>query len=397
MPPASLVTAPPPPDLETHDARADDAAWRIVEVEPIALRIPFATPVKIASGAARPFVETLLVRLLTRSGLVGWGETQAWRRQGSAESLPRMVAAVRDHLAPAVLGRSCFDIAPIAADMDAALWHSLYTQAAILDALVDLQGRALGLPAHRLFGGRCRDRLEACAVLTIRPSLAETLASAEAFFDRGFRAFTVKVGIDAAADLRNVRGLRERFGDDVLIRVDANASMRFDDALMLLRRIEPFGIDAAEQLLAIDDLAGMAELARRFPIPVMADECVATGADLVDVIRHRAASSVQTKVAKNGGLWRGRGLWAIADAAGMRIYPGNHPSTTLATASVLHLAASWPGALMEGPFAAGVSGALAEDIAVAPLRTDGPCFLVPDGPGFGVEIDERRVEKLRVA
>ena len=48
-----------------------------------------------------------------------------------------------------------------------------------------------------------------------------------------------------------------------------------------------------------------------------------------------------------------RKLWTIAAAAGLRIYPGNHPSTSIATVSVVHLAAAWPGPLLEGAFAVG--------------------------------------------
>src|SRR4029450_10921276 len=56
-----------------------------------------------------------------------------------------------------------------------------------------------------------------------------------------------------------------------------------------------------------------------------------------------------------------------ASAAGMRIYPGNHPSTSVATAAVAQLCAAWPGPLMEGVFAVGVSGALGADIVTDPL------------------------------
>jgi muconate cycloisomerase len=205
----------------------------------------------------------------------------------------------------------------------------------------------------------------------------------------------MKVGVDPRADLRNVAAIREALGDDVIIRVDANAGMDFDSALALVKAIEPYGIDAAEQLLPIWDLDGMAELARRTDIPLMTDECVATDHDLIAVIKKRAATVVQTKIAKNGGIWRSRQLWAIAKAAGMRIYPGNHPSTSIATIAAAHLAASWPGPLLEGAFAVGI-GTLAEDVVTEPVGLDGNCVRVPDTPGLGVTLDEDRVRAMRV-
>jgi len=119
-----------------------------------------------------------------------------------------------------------------------------------------------------------------------------------------------------------------------VLRVDANGALSYDAALSLLRKLEPYDIDAAEQPIAIWDLEGLAALARATGIPIMADESVSTDHSLLEVIRRRAATVVQTKIAKNGGMYRVWRLWALASAAGIRIYPGNHPSTSVATAAV---------------------------------------------------------------
>jgi len=61
-------------------------------------------------------------------------------------------------------------------------------------------------------------------------------------------------------------------------------------------------------------------------------------------------------------------LWHLAAAAGMRIFPGNHPSTSIATAAAAHICGAWPGPLMEGPFAVGRCGTLATDIVTKPIE-----------------------------
>lgn len=369
---------------------------RITRVETVPLRIPFSTPFKIAQGAARPFAEVFIVRLHTDAGVEGIGETQAWRRQGSSETLHSLQATVRDHFTPLLVGRSPFEANAIMPALEDAVYHSLYAQAAVSDALFDLQGKLLGVPVHALLGGRCREVMSACAVLPLKPAVEETVAHAARLFEEGFRSFTIKVGVDSAADFVNVRELRRQLGDDAILRVDANAGMDLDGAIALLRRLEPFGLDAAEQLLPAWDLQGMAELARRTPVPLMADECMSTDHDLIDIVRSRAASIVQTKIAKNGGIWHIRRLWPIAAAAGLRIYPGNHPSTSVATAASLHLGAAWAGPLLEGAFAVGLMN-LAEDIVRRPLVMNGPVIAVPDGPGLGIELDERQLDKFRVS
>ena len=264
---------------------------KITELETIPLRLPFAQPFKISQGA-RETLETLIVRVHTDEGIIGIGETQAWRRQGSAELLWSLVRTIKDHFEPLIAGRSPFDIGGILNTLNEALYNTLYAQAAVADALYD--------------------------------------------------------------------------------------------------------IDAAEQPIAIWDLDGLAALCRATSIPIMADESVSTDHSLLEVIRRRAATVVQTKIAKNGGMYRVWRLWALASAAGMRIYPGNHPSTSVATAAVAQLCAAWPGPLMEGVFAVGVSGALGADIVTEPIVPVNGEIRVPSGPGLGVELDSDAISRFRI-
>ena len=369
---------------------------RITGIECIPLNIPFKTPFKIASGAAREVMETLIVRITTDQGVAGIGETQAWRRQGSAETLPGLVSVIRRQFEPLLLGRSPFDIARIMHDLEARMFHTYYAQAAVGDALYDIVGKLLGVPVHQLIGGQARERVRVAAVLTMKGTVGSTLEQAAEFREQGFRHLVLKIGNDTALDLANAEALRKAYGDAIELRVDANAGLDYDQALRLLRRLEPFDIECAEQPLSIEDTEGMAALARAVRMPLMADESVSTEQSLLEIIRKRAASSAQTKVAKNGGIYRIQRLWHLLSAAGMGINPGNHPSTSVATASVAQMCTAWPGPLMAGVFAVGVSGALAEDIVETPIRPTNGEIAAPAGPGLGVTLDEGAVRRLRV-
>ena len=372
-----------------------DLSVKIREIETIPLHLPFGSPFQI-SAATRDFLEVLIVRIHTDQGVYGIGETQAWRRPGSAEPLPNLMRSIHDQFAPLLIGRSPFEVNAVMHDLNACMYNSLYAQAAIGDALYDLIGKFLNVPIHTLLGGKCRDRVRVGAVLSMKPTVEALLDSAQGFYDRGFRHLGLKIGIDPAADLRNAAALREQFGDDIVLRVDANAGMNFDAAQRLLRKLEPYDIDAAEQPIAIWDIDGMAEQARTVDMPIMADESVSTDHSLLEVIRKRAATVVQTKTAKNGGIHYIRKLWALAKAAGMRIYPVNHPSTSVATSAVAQMCAASPEPVMEGVFAVGVSGALADDIVENPIRPIDGEIPVLDGPGFGVTLDEDKLEKYRI-
>lgn len=274
---------------------------------------------------------------------------------------------------------------------------SLYAQAAISDALYDTVGKLLGVPVYDLLGGKARERIGLAAVLSVKDTTESVLDSAAEFFEKGFRHLILKIGVEPEFDRKNAEALRAKYATGTVeIRVDANAALDYDGALDLLRKLEPLDIESAEQPLALDDLEGMAALARAVRIPLMADESVSTDRSLMDVIRHQAAAAAQTKSAKNGGIHHIRRLWQVLAAAELGINPGNHPATSVGTASVAHMCAAWPGPLMAGPFAVGVSGALADDVVENPIRPVDGEVQAPDGPGLGVTLDEEALARLRV-
>ena len=381
---------------EIAASAADRTVVRITAVECIPLNVPFKVPFKISTGAARPVVETLIVKVHTDKGVTGVGETQAWRRQGSAETLEGQINVINNHFEPQMIGRSPFDVNAIMHGLNESMYHSHYSQAAVGDALYDAVGKLLGVPVYQILGGKTRDRVRVAAVLSMKGKVESLLESADEFFEQGFRHLVLKIGVDPREDLRNAEALRKRFGNEIALRVDANAALDYDDALSLLTKLEPFDIETAEQPLNIWNVDGMADLAQKLRMPLMADECVATDHALMEIIAKRAASSAQTKVAKNGGIYHIRRLWHMLSAAGMGINPGNHPATSVATASVAQMCGSWPGPLMTGVFAVGISGALAEDIVENPIRHENGEIPIPDGPGLGIRLDEDALKKLRI-
>lgn len=374
----------------------DREAVQITQIECIPLHVPFRVPFKISSGAARPVSEILIVRLLTDQGVIGIGETQAWRRQGSGETLAGQINIIKQHFEPRLIGHSPFDIASIMHDLNEAMYGTLYSQAAVGDALYDAVGKLLGVPVWQLLGGKCRDSVRVAAVLSMKAAVEALVESAEEFYENGFRHLVLKIGVNPTEDQHNVEALRKRFGDDVEIRVDANAALDYDSALRLLRRLEPYDIECAEQPLSVWDIEGMSRLARAVRMPLMADESVSTDHNLLDIIKHGAASSAQTKVAKNGGIYYIAKLWHLLAAAGMGINPGNHPGTSIATSSVAQMCGAWPGPLMAGVFPVGVNGTLAEDIAENPIRPVNGEIIIPEGAGLGMTIDEAVLKRLRI-
>lgn len=374
------------------------AAARIRSVESIPLRLPFARSFTMAAPhqPTRHEVEVLIVRVMTEDGLVGIGETQAWRRQGSGESLAGLHAKVRDDVAPAVIGRSVLDVAPLLAEVEARLAGSLYVQSAVGDALYDVAARTLDIPLFSLLGGRCRSDITVGLAIGITGDTPRMIDAARAAYERGYRHIRVKIGMDAAADIAGIHALRSHFGDRVVLRADANGGMSYGDALRLLPKLEAYDLDIIEQPLPGWDLDGMAALARAVRIPLSADESLTTPQSLVEISRREAARVIQTKSAKNGGIHSIRRLWQLAETLGIGIFPGNHPSTSVNVAAVAHLATAWPGALLVGDFQTGAEDMLADDIVQERIRVADGRVTVPQGPGLGVQLDEQKLARYRI-
>lgn len=370
---------------------------RIRGVEAIPLRIPFRRAFTMATAhePTREHVDVLVVRISSEDGRIGVGETQAWLRQGSGETLPSLFAKVRDVAAPMLVGRSALDVGVLLAELESKLSGNLYVQAAIGDALYDLAARSLDLPVHDLLGGRFRDEVPVGLAIGISGDKASMVRAAEEAVERGYRHIRIKIGLDPELDFQCASALRERFGQEIVLRADANGGMSYGEALRLLSRLESLDLDIVEQPVPGWDLDGMAALARAVRIPLSADEAVTTAHSLAEVARRGAARVFQSKSAKNGGVHGIRRLWTLAETLGIGIFPGNHPSTGINVAAVAHLAAAWPGELLVGDFQTGLHDMIAEDILEEPVRVAGGRVTVPTGPGFGVKLDEAKLRKYR--
>ena len=370
---------------------------RIRAVEAIPLRVPFrrAFTMATADQPTREHVDVLIVRITSEDGRVGLGETQAWRRQGSGETLPSLYSKVRDIATPVLIGRSAFDLNLILKQIDNQLAGNLYVQAAVGDALYDLVARTVDVPVHDLLGGRMREEIPVGLAISMSGDAGAMVAAAEEAVARGYRHIRYKIGLDIDLDLRCGTALRQRFGNDIVLRADANGGMNYGDALRLLTKLEALDLDIVEQPVPGWDLDGMAALARAVRLPLSADESVTNAHSLLEVGKRGAARVFQTKSGKNGGLHYVRRLWSLAETLGIGIFPGNHPSTGLNVASVAHLAAAWPGELLVGDFQTGCDDMIAEDILQEPVRIAGGKVTVPAGPGFGVQLDEDKLRKYR--
>ena len=367
----------------------------ITSIDVIPIRIPNRVPIKL-STVLLEHQDNVIVRL--RAGaLAGIGETQPLRGfQGCVESHATIVPTIRDRIAPVVLGRDASAPEVLVRSIDQAVSGNPYAKAAVVDALYDLLARAWGIPLYQLLGGLFRERIP--VVWTIGIDDARAMAEeARRALDRGFRLLKLKVGARRAdEDVRAMAAVREAVGPDIGIRIDANGALSFAEGLTLLRRLAEFGLELAEQPLAIGDLDGMARLIELTGVPVMPDESLTSPESALQLVAKRAASIFGMKLAKHGGVHAARAIAAIAQAASIPIYPGGQPGTSIGSATAAHFYAATWNASLGGDFHVGAAGWLADDVAKNPLVVKDGYAVVPQGVGIATELDEAKLEKYAV-
>src|SRR5947199_94467 len=144
-------------------------------------------------------------------------------------------------------GRFATGREPLRLEMGRRVQGNPFARAAVEMALWDLNGKALGVPVHRLLGGRVRDRVPLSWSLAVGSPEAE-LEEAREKVALGHRIFKIKTAASPlGVDVERVRRIREAVGAGVALRVDANQGWDRPTALAAVRALEPYGLDFVEQ------------------------------------------------------------------------------------------------------------------------------------------------------
>src|SRR5581483_6931595 len=219
----------------------------ITGVETYLVSVEVRPEVSIVSSAGAHRVSPyVLVAIHTDAGISGYGEATVmpvW----SGETQASADAAIRETLAPVLIGQNCFAIGALATAMDKALFGNPFTKAAVEMALLDAAGKAIGKPVHTLLGGSRRPDGIALKFSIGAFTPEKAVRVAEYARSLGLRAAKVKVGLEVRSDLERVQAVRDAVGPDFRLGVDANAGWTESETISALPALERMGINVLEQ------------------------------------------------------------------------------------------------------------------------------------------------------
>lgn len=267
---------------------------------------------------------------------------------------------------------------------------------AVGDALYDLLAKSLDVPLYKLLGGLYRERVEMVWSIGIK-STAEMEQEAFRVKERGYQKVKIKVGSsEPDEDVEHAFAVRKALGKDISFRIDANAGYTLKDALNTIHAMKDVHLEFVEQPVPMWDYDGLDRLSGSINLPIMADESVNTPQSALELVKRRAISIFDIKLAKHGGIYYARKIAAIAQAANIPLYAGNQPASSVGAATAIHFYAATKN-VIAGDFNIGPDGWLEGDIVKKPLALERTFALVPHEPGIGVEIDEAKLAAFAVA
>jgi muconate cycloisomerase len=362
----------------------------IESLQTLIVDLPTIRPHKLAMHTMQN--QTLVIlRLRCSDGIEGIGEATTIGGLSYGNESPESIKTNIDkYFAPLLIGQDASNINVAMLRIERAARGNTFAKSAVETALLDAQGKRLGLPVSELLGGRVRDGLEVAWTLA-SGNTEKDIDEAERMLDiRRHRIFKLKIGAgEPAKDIAHVAAIKRALGDRASVRVDLNQAWSEATAIRGCQMLGDAGVDLIEQPIPRQDREAQARVSARSPVPIMADEAIESVEDSFALARAGSAPIFALKIAKNGGPRAVLRTAAIAEAAGIALYGGTMLEGAVGTLASAHAFATlskieWHTELF-GPLL------LTEDVVVeAPVYRDFQ-LMIPTGPGLGLELDEERL------
>ena len=326
-------------------------------------------------------VQKALVHNTSAKAAVGYGEAPP-TGVITGDTTGAILGAIRDHIAPAILGRDLDEFEDLTAAVQKALVHNTSAKAAVDMALWDLLGQKYSAPVYRMLGG-ARSNIVTDITISVNPP-EEMARDARTAIQRGYDCLKVKVGIDPELDVARLAAVREAVGKDVKLRIDANQAWNAKQAVRILDQMQEKGLDIefVEQPVPAADLGGMQYVTRHASVPVLADESVFSPADALRIMQTGAADFVNIKLMKCGGITNALRIASAAEVYGVECMIGCMLEAKISVNAAVELACAKKIITkvdLDGPVLC------SEDHILGGAVFDEKNITVSDAPGMGIQ------------
>ena len=341
-------------------------------------------------GLTRPYsiayervdvVENLFVLIEAENGLVGIGAGSP-DAHVTGESIQACEEALRQGLDPLLTGADIRHYKTLLRRLATDMRATPAALAAADIALHDLLAQSLDMPLVDVLG-RIHEALPTSITIGIK-SVDETLAEAEEYLQQGFGIIKVKIGNDVDEDIERMVRLRERYGAEVTLRVDANQGYSLAQYMHFHKQTKGLDLEFVEQPLAVAELDGMRSLPEEVRARTAADECLLLPPSALACLWPPPPFGIfNIKLMKCGGIAPGLEIATMAQYADIDLMWGCMDESIVSIAAALHAALASPATRyldLDG------SLHLARDVVQGGFVLQNGWLRTTDRPGLGVNI-----------
>jgi glucarate dehydratase len=390
-----------------------------------------ATPIAFAdppllnfAGLHQPYALRTIVEVETDEGISGFGEVSGGEKLQEAfrHAIPHLIGM--DVFNRQALRQKLFGSPDDALEDAHQIMPGMKDQrrrelvfSGIEVALLDIAGKALGLPVHALLGGKVRDTVDFSAYLFYKheggggmnedirddvfgPCLSpdEVVAQARAFMDEyGFKSIKLKGGVfPPEQEMDAMRALHDAFGDDVPLRLDPNGAWTVETSVRV-----GVGLDGILEYLedpaaTMDDMAATrGELISKGVMTPLATNMVVTRFERIpEAVEKDAVQIILSDHHIWGGLQATHELGRLCETfeLGLSMHSNSHLGISLT--AMAHVAAATPVLTYACDTHYPWQRAEDEIIQGGRVQFEDGAIRVPDTPGLGIEIDRDNLARM---
>jgi L-alanine-DL-glutamate epimerase-like enolase superfamily enzyme len=312
---------------------------RIQEIQTWREAVDLTRPYAISSRSMST-VNLFFVRVVTDTGQVGVGSGSP-AEEVTGESPDATEAALGDMGDGFLLGEDPRHLGTLCRRLRGELEKTPAAHAAFDMALHDLFCQIAEVPLVD-FLGRSHVSLPTSITMGIK-STEESLAEADEYLARGFRCLKVKIGRSVEEELDLLHRLRERVGQEILIRVDANQGYDLQETSRLWSDQDELRLELIEQPLLAENFPDLRKLPEDLRRLVAADESLHQAGDAVVLSRPpRVCGILNIKLMKCGGVSPALAIGQVAEATGLELMWGCMDESVISISAALHTALACP-------------------------------------------------------
>ena len=358
------------------------------------LQIQLCMPIKHYL-AERTHSENLVVKVVTDSGVVGFGEGIA-RQYVTGEVMEASLRFLQDHLIPQLNGFHPSGPSDLIEALAELLSEDNRAQApaaccALELAILDAAGKTWSQSVAQMLGGGDQPLIYSAVIPMMSPPSFHRLLHLIRDMEMSF----VKIKVGNERDTEVLSLAREILGHEVDLRVDANGAWSSEEAQKRIAAMMAYGISAVEQPVPKEDIQGLKRVSEQVEIPIIADESLCLERDAKKLTSLDACQVFNLRLSKCGGILAANRLYEIARKKEIAAQLGCQVGETgILSAAGRQLASSRKLLYLEGSYS---SYLLQDDIVNEPVEF-GPGGVAQPlaGHGLGVSVNEETLQRLAV-